>query len=54
VHTGIGAEVLARRAVENGWGLSRLTPHERTLEQIFVDLTLGDKAGGALHEDERA
>jgi ABC-2 type transport system ATP-binding protein len=54
VHTDIGAQALARRAVENGWGLSRLTPHERTLEQIFVDLTLGDKTGGAVHEDERA
>jgi len=47
VHTSIDAQTLARRAVENGWGLSRLTPHERTLEQIFVDLTLGDKTGRA-------
>jgi len=54
VHTGIGAEVLARRAVENGWGLSRLTPHERTLEQIFVDLTLGDGAGNKVHKGEQA
>jgi len=36
------AEELARVAVNNDWGLSRLVPHEHSLEQIFVNLTLGD------------
>jgi len=42
VHTTNTAEQLVKAAVENNWGLDRLVPHERTLEQIFVDLTLGD------------
>lgn len=36
------AEYLTKLSVKNNWGLSELIPHERTLEQIFVDLTLGD------------
>lgn len=36
------AEYLTKLAVKNNWGLSELVPHERTLEQIFVELTLGD------------
>ena len=36
------AEYLAKVAVKNNWGLSKLMPHARTLEQIFVDLTLGE------------
>ncbi len=36
------AEELARVAVNNDWGLSKLVPHEHSLEQIFVNLTLGE------------
>ena len=36
------AEELARVAVNNDWGLSKLAPHEHSLEQIFVNLTLGE------------
>ena len=36
------ADELARVAVNNDWGLSKLVPHEHSLEQIFVNLTLGD------------
>jgi ABC-2 type transport system ATP-binding protein len=35
-------ESLTRAAVENGWGLNKLVPHKQTLEQIFVELTLGE------------
>jgi ABC-2 type transport system ATP-binding protein len=35
------ADELARVAVNNDWGLSKLVPHEHSLEQIFVNLTLG-------------
>lgn len=42
VHTSGSAEELVKATVANDWGLDRLVPHERTLEQIFVDLTLGD------------
>ena len=36
------AEGLTRAAVENGWRLNKLMPHKQTLEQIFVELTLGE------------
>ena len=36
------AEALAERAVVDGWGLYELTPEHRSLEQIFVDLTIAD------------
>ena len=36
------ADELARIAVNNDWGLCKLAPHEHSLEQIFVNLTLGD------------
>ena len=36
------ADELARVAVNNDWGLSKLVAHEHSLEQIFVNLTLGD------------
>jgi ABC-2 type transport system ATP-binding protein len=36
------SEVIAIAAVANNWGLHTLIPHKRTLEHIFVDLTLGD------------
>ena len=38
------AEDIANAAIANNWGLIRLCPHRRTLEQIFVELTLGDAA----------
>ena len=37
------AENIANAAVANNWGLVKLVPHEHTLEQIFVELTLSDK-----------
>lgn len=36
------AEDLARRAVEQGWGLQELAPESRSLEDLFVQLTCGD------------
>lgn len=35
-------EDLNRAAVDNNWNLIRLVPHTQTLEQIFVELTLGE------------
>ena len=42
VNIGTTADELASMAVNNNWGLTRLVPHEHSLEQIFVNLTLGD------------
>jgi len=42
VHTSAPADELAATIVKNNWGLTRLVPHEHSLEQIFVNLTLGD------------
>lgn len=36
------AEDIARIAVEKNWGLFELSPEQKTLEQIFVDLTSGE------------
>jgi ABC-2 type transport system ATP-binding protein len=33
------AEILAVASAEGGWGLRELTPHRRSLEQLFVELT---------------
>ena len=44
VHTTSAADELAAIAVNNNWGLLKLVPHEHSLEQIFVNLTLGDGA----------
>ena len=45
VHTtNASGENIANAAVANNWGLVKLLPHKRTLEQIFVELTLGDEA----------
>ena len=38
-------ESLARRAVEENWGLVELTPERSALEDIFVSLTFGEQAG---------
>ncbi len=44
VHTEqVKAENIANAAVANNWGLIKLTPHQHTLEQIFIDLTLSDE-----------
>ncbi len=43
IHHGSGespAEALARRALDNGWGLRALVPEEPSLEQMFIDVTL--------------
>jgi len=42
VHISTSADELARVAVNNNWGLSKLVAHEHSLEHIFVNLTLGD------------
>lgn len=36
------AENIARVAAEQNWGLFELTPEQKTLEQVFVELTSGD------------
>lgn len=36
------AEKIAKVASENNWGLFELSPEQKTLEQIFVDLTSGE------------
>ena len=36
------AERVAKVAAENNWGLFELSPEQKTLEQIFVELTSGD------------
>jgi ABC-2 type transport system ATP-binding protein len=38
----ISAEQIAKDAVANDWGLLRLIPTQRTLEQVFVELMLAD------------
>ncbi len=40
----VSAERIAKDAVENDWGLLRLIPTQRTLEQVFIELTLADNA----------
>ena len=37
------SEEIARVAVQNGWGLLRLTPVSMSLEEIFLRLTTGDE-----------
>jgi ABC-2 type transport system ATP-binding protein len=46
VHTSAAADELSATIVKNNWGLTRLMPHEHSLEQIFVNLTLGDGVDG--------
>jgi ABC-2 type transport system ATP-binding protein len=46
VHTSAAADELSAAIVKNNWGLTRLMPHEHSLEQIFVNLTLGDGVNG--------
>ncbi len=43
LHTqNVSGERISQDAVENNWGLLRLIPTQRTLEQVFVELTLTD------------
>ncbi len=42
VHISTSVDQLASTAVNSNWGLSKLVPHEQSLEQIFVNLTLGE------------
>jgi len=37
------AEDIAKFVIDKKWGLLKIQPHERVLEQIFIDLTLSDK-----------
>ncbi|MFA7594273.1 MAG: ATP-binding cassette domain-containing protein [Thiohalobacteraceae bacterium] len=48
------AAALAEAAVTRGWGLEALIPERRTLEQIFIELTMQDAAAEALVEREAA
>jgi ABC-2 type transport system ATP-binding protein len=43
------AENIAQIAVQNNWGLFELNPEQKTLEQVFVDLTSGE-----IHSEEFA
>lgn len=53
VHTtSPSAENIVNASVANNWGLIKLVPHEHTLEQIFVDLTLSDVKNMAEKNDE--
>jgi ABC-2 type transport system ATP-binding protein len=42
VHSVASADELAATLVNNDWGLSKLVPQAHSLEQIFVNLTLGE------------
>ncbi|NQW20146.1 MAG: ATP-binding cassette domain-containing protein [Chloroflexi bacterium] len=39
------AEIIAKTVIENGWGLSNLTPLPMTLEEIFLKLTTEENLG---------
>ncbi len=39
------AEQIAKVVIENGWGLSNLTPLPMTLEEIFLELTTEENLG---------
>ena len=38
----LSAEQLSEYIVKQQWGLTRFTPHQTSLEQIFIDLTAGE------------
>lgn len=53
VHTANNsADDIAKLAVTNNWGLIKLMPHHRSLEQIFVELTLGDGRSDDINNEE--
>ena len=45
------AAAIAETAVARGWGLEELIPERRTLEQIFVELTMQDPTAQAAEEE---
>jgi ABC-2 type transport system ATP-binding protein len=49
---GTTADELAALIVDKGWKLGMIRPHEHSLEQVFVDLTLGDAAADDAGEAE--
>ncbi len=48
------AENIAQIAAEQNWGLFELTPEQKTLEQVFVELTSGDVIANEVTADEDA
>ncbi len=42
---------IAKQIVENGWGLTELTPEQKTLEQIFVDITTSEDGSENISEN---
>lgn len=46
------AENIAQIAVEKNWGLFELTPEQKTLEQVFVELTSGEAITTEVIADE--
>jgi ABC-2 type transport system ATP-binding protein len=48
------ATAVAETAVARGWGLEELIPERRTLEQIFVELTMQDHVHPASSNGEAA
>ncbi len=44
VHLDSALDALIARSVEEGWGLQELTPERPTLEQVFLELTVGREA----------
>ena len=49
-----GTRALAAAACANDWGLTELTPEQRSLEQVFVSVTSRDDNGGRSAGDEPA
>lgn len=47
----LSAENIASVVIENNWGLLKILPQERELEQIFIDLTLNDKKNHEARHD---
>ena len=47
----ISAEQIAKDAVANDWGLLRLNPTQRTLEQIFIELAMSDNASDKVNDN---
>ncbi len=41
---------IAEKIITNGWGLTELTPEQKTLEQIFVDITTSEEVQPNSHD----
>ena len=39
----MGPESLVEASVQQGWGLYELTPEQQSLEELFIELTVGDE-----------